>query len=126
MTSESRPTVAFLEAYADAWNAHDIDRIMAAMTEDCVFETGGGKDPWGTRHEGADSVRARFCEVWETLPDVRFDDARHFVSGDRGCSEWVFRGTRADGTPVEMAGCDLFTFRGGKIWIKSSYLKNRR
>jgi hypothetical protein len=27
---------------------------------------------------------------------------------------------------VEVAGCDLFTFRDGKILIKSSFLKNRR
>ena len=26
---------------------------------------------------------------------------------------------------VEVDGCDLFTFRGGKIALKSSYLKNR-
>jgi len=31
------PTVAFLEAYAEAFNRHDIDAIMSAMTEDTVF-----------------------------------------------------------------------------------------
>lgn len=31
---------ADLEAYTNAWNAHDIDTIMAYMTDDCVFETG--------------------------------------------------------------------------------------
>ena len=126
MSDSDTPTVAFLEAYGDAWNDHDADRIMAAMTEDCVFETGGGAAPWGTRFEGAAAVRARFEEVWRDIPDVRFDDARHFVSGDRGCSEWTLRGTTTDGKTVEVAGCDLFTFRGGKILIKSSYLKNRR
>lgn len=57
---------------------------------------------------------------------MSFDEARHFVSGDRGCSEWILRGTRTDGKKVEVAGCDLFTFRGGKILVKSSFLKNRR
>lgn len=126
MSSPDTPTIAFLEAYGDAWNAHDVDRIMAAMTEDCIFETGGGSEPWGTRYQGAAVVRARFEEVWGEIPDVRFDDARHFVSGDRGCSEWILRGTRTDGKGVDVAGCDLFTFRGGKIWIKSSFLKIRR
>jgi len=126
MSDADTPTVALLESYGDAWNNHDADRIMAAMTEDCVFLTGGGAAPWGTRHEGAAEVRARFEEVWRDIPDVRFDDARHFVSGDRGCSEWMLRGTRPDGTAVEIAGCDLFTFRGTKIRIKDSYLKVRR
>ena len=30
-----------LQDYANAWNGHDIDRIMDYMTFDCVFETGG-------------------------------------------------------------------------------------
>jgi hypothetical protein len=30
-----------------------------------------------------------------------------------------------DGTKVEVTGCDLFTFKDGKIAIKNSYRKNR-
>jgi ketosteroid isomerase-like protein len=40
-------------------------------------------------------------------------------------SEWTFTGTRRDGTRVEVTGCDLFTFRDGRIAIKNSYRKNR-
>jgi hypothetical protein len=40
-------------------------------------------------------------------------------------SEWIFTGTRRDGTRVEVRGCDLFTFRDGKIAVKNSYRKNR-
>ncbi|MBA2302801.1 MAG: nuclear transport factor 2 family protein [Acidobacteria bacterium] len=38
---------------------------------------------------------------------------------------WTFTGTRADGTCVEVHGCDVFTFRDGKIALKNSYRKNR-
>ena len=48
-----------------------------------------------------------------------------FVCGQRGVSEWTFTGTRPDGTRVEAHGCDLFTFRDGKIALKNSYRKNR-
>ena len=37
----------------------------------------------------------------------------------------VTTGTRADGTRVEVQGCDLFTLRDGKISLKNSYRKNR-
>jgi ketosteroid isomerase-like protein len=40
-------------------------------------------------------------------------------------SEWTFTGTHKDGRHVEVTGCDLFTFRDGKIAIKNSYRKNR-
>jgi ketosteroid isomerase-like protein len=56
---------------------------------------------------------------------VRFGAARHFVSGDRGLSEWLVTGTASDGRKVEVNGCDLFTFRGGKIALKSSFFENR-
>lgn len=115
-----------LEDYGEAWNAHDIDRIMAYMTDDCIFETGGGPEKYGTRFEGFDTVRQRFIEVWTDLPDVRFEDARHFVQGNNGCSEWTFVGTKKDGTRIEIDGCDLFTFENGKIKSKRSYLKNRK
>ena len=111
--------------FEKGWNAHDVDALMTYMTDDCVFETAGGPDAFGTRHRGRDRVRAGFEQVFARFPDVRFRDTRHFVAGDRGVSEWTFTGTSVDGRTVEVDGCDLFTFRGGKIARKSSFLKNR-
>jgi len=118
-------TVAFLQAFADAWNRHDVDDLMSFMTDDCVFESSAGNAVCGTRYEGANAVRMGYAEAWKDFPDARWADARHFVSGNRGVSEWVFSGTQADGKRVEVTGCDIFTFRGGKIAIKNSYRKNR-
>jgi ketosteroid isomerase-like protein len=47
------------------------------------------------------------------------------VSGDRGLSEWTFAATSTDGKKIEVTGCDVFTFKGDKIAVKNSYLKNR-
>jgi ketosteroid isomerase-like protein len=98
---------------------------MSFMTEDCVFEASAGPEVCGTRYAGYEAVRAGFEEVWATFPDAHWGNARHFVLEDRGVSEWTFTGTRADGTRVEVNGCDLFTFREGKIVLKNSYRKNR-
>ena len=118
-------TIKVLQDFADAWNRHDVDALMTFMTEDCVFEASAGLDIAGTRYVGREAVRAGFAETWATFPDARWDDARHFICGTRGVSEWTFTGTRADGTRVEVQGCDLFTFRDGKISLKNSYRKNR-
>jgi steroid delta-isomerase-like uncharacterized protein len=126
MSSTISPvTTAVLQAFADAWNRHDIDTLMTFMSDDCVFEASGGPDVSGTRYVGRDAVRAAFVDVWTTFPDAHWGDARHFVHEDRGVSEWTFTGTRADGMRVEVHGCDLFTFRDGKIALKNSYRKNR-
>lgn len=84
-----------------------------------------GPEACGPRFEGRAAVRAAFAQVWATFPDAHWGNARHFVCGDRGVSEWMFTGTRADGTRVEVHGCDLFRFRDGKIALKNSYRKNR-
>jgi steroid delta-isomerase-like uncharacterized protein len=119
-------TVEMLDAFADAWNRHDADALMSFMSDDCVFESSAGPDVCGTRYVGRDAVKAGFIEVWMTFPDAHWGNARHFVHGDRGISEWTFSGTRADGVRVEVHGCDLFTFKGGKIALKNSFRKNRR
>ena len=118
-------TTEVLQAFADAWNRHDVDALMSFMTEDCVFEASAGPDICGTRYVGREAVRAGFSEVWANFPDARWGDARHYVFGERGISEWTFTGTRADGTRLEVHGCDLFSFRDGKISLKNSYRKNR-
>jgi len=118
-------TTDVLQAFADAWNRHDVDALMSFMTDDCVFESSAGPDVCGTRYAGRDAVRAGFAEVWAVFPDAHWGHARHFVQGDRGVSEWMFTGTRADGSRVEVHGCDLFLFRDGKIASKNSYRKNR-
>ena len=118
-------TTDMLQAFADAWNRHDVDALMSFMTDDCVFEASAGPDVCGTLYEGRKAVRAGFSEVWATFPDAHGGNARHFVCGNRGVSEWIFTGTRADGTRVEVNGCDVFTFRDDKIAVKNSYRKNR-
>jgi steroid delta-isomerase-like uncharacterized protein len=114
-----------LDAFAAAWNRHDVDALMACMTDDCVFEAAAGKEVAGTRSVGRDAVRRAYAAVFETYPDARWNQPRHFVAGDRAVSEWTFTGTTREGAKVEVNGCDIFTLRGGKIAVKNSYRKQR-
>ncbi len=115
----------FLQSFTDAFNAHNITAIMSHMTDDCIFEASAGPDFDGEKFVGQAQVKKAFEDVFATFPDARWDNARHFISGDRGFSEWVFTGTKLDGPKIEVTGVDLFTFTNGKIAIKNSYRKNR-
>ena len=117
-------SLKLLERFAEAWNRHDLDALMSMMTDDCVFEASAGSEVNGERSEGKQAVRVAYAAVFETFPDAHWANATHFVAGNRGVSEWTFTGTRKDGKRVEVTGCDLFTFRDGKITIKNSYRKN--
>ena len=125
MSDETRSTIAAVERFNEAFNRHDVDAVMAAMTDDCVFEASAGPEVAGQRCEGRHAVRAAYAAVFETFHDAQWANPRHLIVGNRGVSEWTFTGTRADGTRMEVDGCDLFTFRGGKIAVKNSYRKNR-
>ncbi|OZI25865.1 DUF4440 domain-containing protein [Bordetella genomosp. 9] len=114
-----------LEAFSAAWNRHDLPALMSFMHEACVFETAAGPLACGARHAGLDAVARAFASAWETVPDAQWENGRHWVSGDRGVSEWTFTGTAADGSRIEVDGVDVFTFRDGKILVKHVFRKNR-
>ena len=118
-------TLELLDRFAEAWNRHDLDAIMSMMTADCAFEASAGDAVDGERSEGQAAVRAAFAAVFEQYPDAQWNNPRHFISGDRGVSEWTFTGTLRDGRRMEVRGCDLFTIRDGKIALKNSFRKNR-
>ncbi len=121
----TKVTVNMLQAFAEAWNRHDAEALMSFMCDDCVFDASAGAEVSGTRYVGREAVKAGYTEVFELFPDAHWANARHFVQGDRGVTEWTFTATRTDGSRIEVNGCDLFTFRGGKIAVKNSYRKNR-
>ena len=110
----------------DLFNAHDLDAIMAHFSEDCVFESPRGPDPWGRRFVGRDEVRRGLAARFEGIPDVSYTDDDHFACGDRGVSEWTIRGTTVAGELIEVRGCDLWTFAAdGSIARKDSFWKLR-
>lgn len=122
---EEKVRMDVLQSFVDAFNAHDLKAIMSHMTEDAVFEASAGPDVNGEKFVGQEQVRKAFEDVFKNFPDAQWSGAQHVISGNRGFSEWTFRGTKADGNLVEVTGCDLFTFRGDKIAVKNSYRKNR-
>ena len=125
MQATGEVTAEFLQAFADAWCDHDIDALMSFMADECVFQLSAGPGIDGTRHEGRDQVRAGFQAVLDAFPDGQWGDASHFVAGDRGVSEWTFTATGKTGEHIEVRGCDIFTFRDGKIAVKNSFRKMR-
>ncbi len=113
-----------LTELCDAFNAHDLDRIMACFADDCVLEMKGNK-PYGSRFEGKANVRKGFAARFEGIPDVHYGDAEHFVDmeSNTGISRWCLTGTDRDGKAVEVRGCDFYTFSMGKVVRKDSYWK---
>ena len=114
-----------LKELCAAFNAHDLDRIMAFFADDCVLEMPRGNQPWGSRAEGKPDVRAALATRFEGLPDVHYGDEEHFVdeTAGTGMSKWTLTGTTRDGERKKVRGCDFYLFRDGMVIGKDSYWK---
>src|SRR5438132_1344980 len=104
-------TLAVVQRFNEAFNHHDVPAIMAAMTEDCVFDN-TRPSPDGERIEGTARVR----EFWEAFfrrsPDARFETEEIFAAGDRCIVRWIYHWMR-DGLPGHVRGVDVFRVRDG-------------
>jgi ketosteroid isomerase-like protein len=114
-----------LRSIAHGFDTHDLEAIMAHFAEDARFDSPRGPNRYGTRFEGLEAIREGFAARFAGIPDVRYQDDEHFVDGDRGASEWTLSGTTTGGERIEVRGCDLWTFRDGKVVVKDSFWKIR-
>jgi ketosteroid isomerase-like protein len=116
---------AFVDRFNTVWNGHDVDGILSMMTDDVIFEASFGKDPWGSRVVGKPAVREFLEEMFQRVPDIRWDEIRHTAHAELAVVEWLTTGTPRGGTRFEVQGCDLLTLHGGKIAAKRSYRKGQ-
>ena len=121
--SQATTNLRLLEQLADAFNDHDLDRIMAFFAEECSLDMPRGSAPWGTRFVGKAEVRAGLQTRFETVPNVHYGDLRHFATETMGVSEWLLTGTLRSGKAIAVRGCDHYEFRDGKVVRKDSYWK---
>ena len=116
---------ATLDRLFDAFNKHDIAAVMACFAPDAVFFTAAGSTAAGRKIEGLDAIGAAFVAVWTDMPDARWTVRQSRIFPDGGMTEWLFTGTRPDGSRVEAEGLDLFTLIGDRIASKSAFRKDR-
>jgi ketosteroid isomerase-like protein len=114
-------TAEAVERFNDAFNRHDVDAVMIAMTDDCVFENTSPPD--GRRYEGAAAVRAAWEEFFAASPDAHFDGEDVIVAGDRCVVQWRYTWTNDDGTAGTLRGVDVLRVRDGRVAEKLAYVK---
>ena len=125
MSKQARVTLADMKRFLDCFNRHDVEGILAFFTDDGVYETPRGPEVVGKRLSGKEAIGAYFAAMFQRVPDTHFGEDTHWIAADgaRGVSEWTLSGTQPDGTKLRLRGCDHFRFRGDRIVLKDSYLK---
>src|SRR3954451_9778502 len=114
--------------YNDAWNAHDLDAIMAMHAPDMVFHN-------HTAGESAsgEEVREHVGSIFATWPDIAFATQRLYVGEGIVTQEWKASATHANrmtrgeltaepsGRRIEWEGIDAIPFENGLVKRKDVY-----
>jgi ketosteroid isomerase-like protein len=116
----TRQTIDTVQQFNDVFNEHDVDGVMALMTEDCVFES--TTPPDGGRCEGQAEVRAVWEEFFSSTPSARFEAEDLIGADDRCVVRWRYTWVE-DGEQHHLRGVDVFRVRDGKVAEKFAYVK---
>ncbi len=114
VTAETRATI---DRFNEAFNRHDVDAVMALMTDDVVFEN-TSPQPDGERFVGQAAVRAFWEDFFASSPQAHFDAEEIIAAGDRCTVSWRYSWGNG-----HIRGIDLFRVRDGKVAEKFSYVK---
>lgn len=115
-------TLRVIKQFNKAFNRHDVDGIMALMTDDCVFENTEPR-PDGKRYVGQAEVGGYWKRFFSRSPQARFTTEDIFAVGDRCTVRWRYDWVDAEGKPGHVRGVDVFRVRDGKVAEKFSYVK---
>jgi len=112
------PILALLDRFTAAINAHDLDAVLALVTEDIVFES-TSPPPDGVRYEGRAAVAQAWGDLLVSTPQARFTVEEQFSGGSqRAVVRW-----RYDWGEGHVRGVDIIRVRDGQLAESLAYVK---
>ena len=115
---------AVFSRWNQAWNDHDLDRVMVLFHEEILFEN------WtGARIRGKEALRKAWRSWFEDHGGFRFIEEDTFIDETdqkilfRWKLEWPSLESGFQGRPEVRRGVDVIHFRDGKIIEKRTYSK---
>jgi ketosteroid isomerase-like protein len=111
---------AVSERLAQAMNAHHLEAQLACFHDD--YRSEQPAHPART-FTGRAQVRQNWSELFESIPDFQAELLRLAVVGNEEWAEWIWQGTKEDGTPLEERGVSIFGIRDGRIAWAHLYLE---
>lgn len=124
-SSNSPISLDLLDAIGDAFNANDIDAVMAHFADDAVFDHAAGPDVHGIRFEGKDALRKVFSGLFENVENVHWETLDAHICAEKAYCEYRRVAKLKTGEVQDFLSVDILTFRDGLIVHKDTYYKNR-
>ena len=109
-------------AFNDAFNRHDVERMMQLMSDDCVFEN-TAPAPDGTAYKGKEAVTQFWRDFFRESPQAHIEIEEIFGLGLRCIMRWRYEWTDLEGKNGHVRGADIYRVEDGLILEKLSYVK---
>lgn len=119
---DSENALQIVRMFNQALNDHDVDGMLALLTEDSVFEN-TAPAPDGTRYAGKAALRAFWSDFFRAARDQRIEIEEMFAVGERCVMRWTYHWRNASGQMSRVRGVDIYCLHGGLIAEKLSYVK---
>jgi ketosteroid isomerase-like protein len=99
----------WLDRLVRATNAHDLDALVECFAADYVNVSPAHPQ---RGFVGRQQVRRNWEQIFAAVPDIRAEVVAVAFDGDTAWTQWVMRGTRADGSGHHVAGIIVFEIAG--------------
>jgi steroid delta-isomerase-like uncharacterized protein len=127
-SSEATPSIEWIRDFAQRWidacNSHEVDRLLALMSEDIEYRD----DAWPKPMRGHADVREFLERGWRAFPDITFEllGGPYVIPGEpRAALHWRGRATHTGpldppgfaptGRRWEQDGVDFHEYRDGRV-----------
>jgi steroid delta-isomerase-like uncharacterized protein len=105
-------TEKIINDYTEAWNSHDVDKIISFYTDDGVYEDMAN----GQVAQGKEKLRPVLTHTFFILPDNKVELKSVFTADDRAATEWLMTGTYpVTNKSCSVQGASIYQLRDGKI-----------
>jgi ketosteroid isomerase-like protein len=120
MTIERARLAALTATFMEAFNANDLDAVMAFFADDAVYDEFNG-----TQNTGKAAIRAAFTPQFTgAFGAMKFIDEDLFIDAETGkvMASWLCT-LEVKGEPTAWRGLDLLHFQDDKLVRKMTYAK---
>jgi len=120
MDADDSP-LAVLARLNAAMNRHDLGAFVACFHPEYESEQPAHPD---RRFRGIAQVEHNWAAMFAGIPDFRADAVRTTAVGEEVWVEWLWTGTRPDGSRLDARGVCIFGVRGGRVAWGRLYMED--
>lgn len=112
-TTDSAAARRWAETWQSAWEALDVEPVVALYAEEATFSS----QPFRTPYRGQVGVSEYVAQAFAEEEDVRAWFGEPLVAGERAAVEW-WASLRENGRDVTLAGTSVLRFDAGGLVVE--------